>query len=85
MAVYDRWHRTYPPDGAEKGREHPKLVPSAVHRQGKWWRSGGVMAGPPAQASVPEEGAGRLVRREAEARHDRGMAVDITASRSRSR
>lgn len=41
MTVYDRWHRTYPPDGAEPcrcGRGRNKLYPSADHGCALRWQ-----------------------------------------------
>jgi len=41
MAVYDRWHRSYPGDDAEPckcGRGRNKLYPTAAHGKGKRWQ-----------------------------------------------
>lgn len=37
MTVYDRWHLSHPPEGAEKCKTH-KMVPSAQHGKGDRWQ-----------------------------------------------
>ncbi|MGA4541332.1 tyrosine-type recombinase/integrase [Uniformispora flossi] len=42
VQIYDRWHLSRPPDGAEPCREHStktkKLVPGSQHMKGKRWQ-----------------------------------------------
>lgn len=44
MSVNDRWHLSYPPDGAAKCKQHRNKVPSAEHGKGKQWQVTGVDA-----------------------------------------
>lgn len=81
MAIYDRWHLTYPPDDGvpcKCGRGRNKLYPTGVHGKGKRWQVRWDVIGANGKREQPRRNFSELEGDDPE-RHAKAWDAKVTA------